>query len=126
MYNVKRGRGRRAAEPRPRGARRPGAPRKEIDFMNEIIDYRPYMVSECKVYVDVSEVRLKDGKLYPLSFVWEDGNRYEIDRIIDVRNAASLKAGGAGVRYTVRIRGQDKYMFLEEDLGVTKWFMERK
>ena len=84
------------------------------------------MVSECKVYVDVSEVRLKDGKLYPLSFVWEDGNRYEIDRIIDVRNAASLKAGGAGVRYTVRIRGQDKYMFLEEDLGVTKWFMERK
>jgi len=94
--------------------------------MENIIDYKPYMDSDYKVYVDVNEDRLKDGKIIPLSFVWEDGNRYEVDRILDVRPAASLKAGGAGLRYTVRVRYKETFMFLEEDGDVSKWFMERK
>jgi len=94
--------------------------------MAEIIDYKPYMASDHKVYVDVNEDRLKDGRVLPLSFVWEDGNRYEVDKVIDVRPAASLKAGGAGMRYTVRIRSRERYMFLEEDNGTLKWFMERR
>jgi len=94
--------------------------------MNEAIDYRDYMSCDYKVYVDVNENRLKDGSVIPLSFVWEDGGRYKIDRILDVRPAASLKAGGAGMRYTVRVRNRETYMFLEEDSGTTKWFMERK
>ncbi|MDR0491060.1 MAG: hypothetical protein LBH28_07435 [Oscillospiraceae bacterium] len=84
------------------------------------------MSCDIKVYVDVNEDRMKDGKVVPLSFVWEDGRRYEIDRILDVRPAASLKAGGAGMRYTVRVRNRETYMFLEEDSGAVKWFMERK
>lgn len=94
--------------------------------MGEIIDYKPYMASDYKVYVDVNEDRLKDGQLIPLSFVWEDGNRYEVDKVIDVRPAASLKAGGVGMRYTVRIMNRERFMFLEEERGVYKWFMERK
>jgi len=94
--------------------------------MGKEIDYRDYMSNDSKVYVDVSEVRLKDGKLVPLSFVWEDGATYEIDRVTDVRPAASLKAGGAGLRYTVRVRNRDTFMFLEEEHGVGRWFMERK
>jgi len=93
---------------------------------NDITDHRPYMDSDCKVYVDVNEIRFKDGKLVPLSFVWEDGNSYEIDRVLETRPAASLKAGGAGMRYTVRVRNRETYMFLEEDRGVGKWFMERR
>jgi len=91
-----------------------------------IIDYTEYMTNEYKVYVDVNEDRFKDGRLIPLSFVWEDGKRYEIDRVLDVCHAASLKAGGVGLRYTVRIRDKQKYMFLEEDGDTLKWFMERK
>jgi hypothetical protein len=94
--------------------------------VNETIDYKPYIESDYKVYVDVSEVRLKDGRLFPISFVWEDGNRYDIDKIVDVRQAASLKTGDMGMRYTVRIRNQNSYMFYEEDDGASKWFMERK
>ena len=94
--------------------------------MGEIVDYRPYMESDCKVYVDVNEDRLKDGRLVPLSFVWEDESRYEIDKIVDVRPAASLKAGGTGLRYTVMIRGREVFMFLEENKDVLRWFMERK
>ena len=94
--------------------------------MSNIIDYKDYMSADLKVYVDVTENRLKDGSLIPLSFVWEDGNRYEVDRILEVRPAASLKAGGAGLRYTIRVRSRETYMFLEEDRGVSKWFMERR
>jgi len=94
--------------------------------MGDIVDYKPYMQNDHKVYVDVNEDRLKDGQLRPLSFVWEDGERYEIDRIIDVRPAASLKAGGTGMRYTIKVRSRETFLFLEERHGVAKWFMERK
>ncbi|MCL1835218.1 MAG: hypothetical protein FWG48_03560 [Oscillospiraceae bacterium] len=94
--------------------------------MNNIIDYKEYLPSDFKVYVDVNELRLKDGRLLPLSFVWEDGDSYEVDRIIETRPAASLKAGGVGMRYTVRVRGRETYMFLEEDGGLVRWFMERR
>jgi hypothetical protein len=39
-----------------------------------------------------------------------------------VQRAASRKAGGAGIRYTCRIRGKEKYIWLEED----RWFVDAK
>ena len=63
-----------------------------------------------------------DGKLMPLSVTWEDGHEFEIDRVTDIRRAASLKAGGAGIRYTIRIGNTTTYLYLEED----KWFVERR
>lgn len=45
---------------------------------------------------------------------------YEIDRVLDIRQAAALKVGGCGLRYTCRIRGQQTYLFLDED----RWFVE--
>ncbi len=75
-----------------------------------------------KVYVDVVARHDRGGLVMPLSFVWEDGSEYEIDQVIEVRRAASLKAGGVGLRYTCRVRGRQTFLFLEED----RWFMERK
>jgi hypothetical protein len=92
----------------------------------KIIDFKPYMSNDVKIYVDVMEKRTKDGRLIPISFVWEDGSEYDIDKVLDVRNAASLKAGGAGVRYTVKVRKKETFIYLEEDGGVLRWFMERK
>lgn len=63
-----------------------------------------------------------DGAILPLEIRWEDGRRYPIDRVLDIRRAASLKAGGAGIRYTCRIGGHPKYLFLEEN----KWFVEAR
>lgn len=74
-----------------------------------------------KVYVEVMAEFTKDGELIPRSFVWTDGIRYEIDRITDKRRAASLKAGGAGTRYTCIIEEQEKYLFYEDN---NMWFME--
>lgn len=73
-----------------------------------------------KVYVDVYAVMRKDGTLLPRSFVWEDGEKYKIDRVLHITPAASLKVGGRGVRYTVSIGGKERYMFREED----RWFVE--
>jgi hypothetical protein len=58
--------------------------------------------------------------------VWENGVRYDIDKVIDIRPAASMKAGGTGIRYTIRAKNRETYMYLEEERGVSKWFMERK
>lgn len=73
-----------------------------------------------KKYIDVIAKFDTDGKIVPLKIIWDDGHEYEIDRICDIRKAASLKAGGAGIRYTCRISGQQRFLFLEEN----KWFIE--
>ena len=78
------------------------------------------------IYVSVVEVRYKDGRLLPLALVWENGKRYKIDKVLDVRPAASFKAGGAGMRYKIRVRDRETFLFLEEDKTGAKWFLERK
>jgi hypothetical protein len=90
------------------------------------MDLAAYLVNDDKVYVDVNLDHLADGKLVPLSFIWEDGTKYEIDRIIDVRQAASLKAGGTGLRFTIYVKTKKTFLWLEEDAEVLRWFMERK
>jgi len=52
--------------------------------------------------------------------VWDDGRRFEVDRVLDVTKAASLKAGGRGTRYKCRIRGKEIYLFLMMKNGLWK------
>jgi len=73
-----------------------------------------------KIYVQVQARFDTEGLLTPESIIWEDGRHFQIDRVLDVRPAASLKAGGCGIRYTCRILGREKYLFLEEN----RWFIE--
>lgn len=61
-----------------------------------------------------------DGTITPLAIWWAEGEIYEIDKVLDVRPAASLKAGGAGIRYTCRISHSVRFLWLEEN----KWFVE--
>ena len=64
-------------------------------------------MESCKVYVDVTAEFTKEGVLTPKSIRWEDGIIYEVTRVKDCRRAASMKAGGVGMRYTCVIEGQD-------------------
>ncbi|NLF45063.1 MAG: hypothetical protein GX581_03205 [Syntrophomonadaceae bacterium] len=75
-----------------------------------------------KIYISVRAVFYPDGGFKPTSLIWEDGREYQIDRVTDIRRAASLKAGGTGIRYTCKVAGKQVHLFLEED----RWFMERK
>lgn len=76
-----------------------------------------------KTYVGVRAVFSAEGEVTPLSILWEDGRKFEIDRVTDCRRAASLRAGGAGLRYTVRIGGRTHYLFYEEN---NRWFVEAR
>lgn len=84
-----------------------------------------------KVYVAVKADFNKEGIMLPRELTWEDGTRYEIDRVLDIRQAAAMKAGGQGDRYTVRINGKQSYLFFERSTNQTgnqlgRWFVERR
>ncbi len=73
-----------------------------------------------KQYVEVVAKFDLDGRIIPI-FVKIEDEKFEIDRIMDIRPAASLKSGGAGIRYTCSIMDRQSYLFLEEN----KWFIEQ-
>ena len=80
-----------------------------------------------KVFVSVLLAVDTDGKNRPYRIKFEDDPVYEnqvfkVDRVKDVRRAASLKVGGTGIRYTVIICGKESYLFNDEN----KWFVEAK
>ena len=84
-----------------------------------------------KVYVRVGVVFREDGMMLPRSLTWEDGRKYPIDRVLNVKPACAERAGGQGDRYTVMIGGQQRYLFFEhstdrDDSNLGRWFIERK
>ena len=74
-----------------------------------------------KIDIEVNADFTLDGTIRPNYIRWEDGRTFAIDRILDVRRAASLKAGGVGMRYICKICGKQVALWHEEG----KWFMER-
>lgn len=86
---------------------------------------------DAKVYVNVVASFNKDGQIIPLSITWEDGHQYVIDKVLNVRPAASMKAGGQGDRYTIRICEKESYLFFEHSSKIKgnslgRWFVEGK
>lgn len=71
-------------------------------------------------YIIVVAKMTTDGIPKPEEIIWENGKTYKIDKIIDIRKKSSTKGGGAALRYTCKINGKEKYLFLNED----KWFVE--
>jgi hypothetical protein len=87
-------------------------------------------VSE-RVYVDVKAAFNAAGNLMPLEIKWLDGKVFEIDKVTDIRQAAAMRAGGQGDRYTVCIRGKQSYLFFERSGALSgnnlgRWFVESK
>ena len=84
-----------------------------------------------KVYVAVYAEFNSDGLLLPRVITWENGEKYVIDKILDLRQAPAMKAGGQGDRYTIKIRGKQSYLFFERSTNLTgnvigRWFVERR
>ena len=84
-----------------------------------------------RVYVDVKAAFNAAGNLMPLDIKWVDGTVFEIDKVTDIRQAAAMKAGGQGDRYTVCIRGKQSYLFFERSGALSRnnlgrWFVEAK
>lgn len=80
-----------------------------------------------KVYVSVLLKVDTEGKKRPYRIKFEDDPVYQdevfhIDKVTDIRRAASTKVGGTGIRYTIYIDGKQSYLFEDEN----KWFIEAK
>ena len=84
-----------------------------------------------KAYVTVlTEIRA-DGLMLPRMITWEDGMKYEVDRVLDVRPGYAAKAGGQGDRYTIMVNGRRTYLYFERSTNLSgniigRWFVERK
>ena len=84
-----------------------------------------------KAYVTVlTEIRA-DGLMLPRMITWEDGMKYEVDRVIDVRPGYAAKAGGQGDRYTIMVNGRRPHLYFERSTNLSgniigRWFVERK
>lgn len=70
-----------------------------------------------KVLTEIDE----NGKKTPKVITFRE-REFVIDRVLDVTNRASMKAGGVGERYTIRINGKQTYLYYE----FNKWFIEAK
>ena len=86
---------------------------------------------DIKVYVEVNASFNEDGLMIPKSLVWEDDTTYHIDKVTGIRQAAALKAGGQGNRYTIHINDSQSYLFFERSANISgniigRWFVERK
>jgi hypothetical protein len=82
-----------------------------------------------KAYVAVNEDRLEDGTIIPRMITWENGERYEIIKASKPCKAASTKAGGAGLRFTILVEGASEttFLWLEDDCkGGGRYFVERR
>lgn len=87
--------------------------------------------NNAKVYVEVISVTKPDGLMLPRALVWEDGQKYKIDRVSQIKQATAMKAGGQGDRYTIWVNGQQSYLFFERNGSIAgnnigRWFVERK
>lgn len=73
-----------------------------------------------KKYVAVELWMDTAGAMHPTCVIWEDGRRFEISCVTDVRRAASLKAGGTGIRYRCCVGRKETYLYYEDP----KWFVD--
>ena len=77
-----------------------------------------------KEYVTVFARHELGGKIRPIAYRMDGGEPVKVDSITDERQAASLKSGGQGMRYTCRvtIEGVQSEVYLFHDEA--DWFME--
>lgn len=74
-----------------------------------------------KQHVAVVALHTKAKEVIPLFVVADNSVKYSIDQVLKKQRAASLKHGGIGIRYTVKIHNQIRWLYYE-DPG---WFIEK-
>ena len=90
---------------------------KKLDLDN-FSDYTNFLVKELSLNNCYFNIIFVDN-----DYIQKLNKQYRgIDKVTDVRYAASLKAGGAGIRYTCQISGKERYLFLEDQ----RWFVDAK
>ena len=78
-------------------------------------------VAKEKKYVGVAAYFSDRGGMRPMFILWEDGRKFPIDKVTEVKKMSGPAAGGNGLRYTCQIKGGTHSLYYE---GNYKWFVE--
>ena len=80
-----------------------------------------------KLYVEAGVVYKPDGEIIPQYVrLGPNGEMFLIDKVFRHERMASTKAGGCGICFFVRIKGQNAKLFYEDTRHANKWFVETK
>ncbi len=79
------------------------------------MDYR-------KVHVEVAALFPSKGGLRPLYIIWEDGRKFEVNRVKFMERAPSHVGSILPVRYTCVVEGRERELYFEPDQ--MRWFVE--
>lgn len=81
-----------------------------------------------KVELDVHAKFSKSQGVIPLSFIWEDGVEYEIERAKFLGQAAARKVGGIGMLFEGYVLGKRREFYYDPGDDETKfgiWFVQK-
>ena len=73
-----------------------------------------------KIYVGVESYTDEIGHIRPRIVHWQDGRRFEIQKILDERRTVSIDVNKPGTRFLCLINGQRRYLFFEG----RRWFVD--
>lgn len=79
--------------------------------------------NKSRIYVEVVAAFSVAGDLSPKSVRWYDGRVFNVDQVIDVRQATGMQAGGLALRFTCLVEGSPCFLFYE---GNNKWFVQAR
>lgn len=76
-----------------------------------------------KVYVRVWSETSPEGKVTPLSLEWINGQRFQIDKVLECRQAVpkGVDISDTSIRYTIMLYGQRRLLYREEKTN--RWFV---
>lgn len=86
---------------------------------------------EERVFIDVDVTFSSDGEMIPTAVYSEEGERFEIDRITDVRTSYQSDLGRTSEKYTIWVEGRRSYLFYLPDNSMIagsspgRWFAMR-
>ena len=82
--------------------------------------FNSWWEAHMKKYVEVVSRTDTGGNTRPMTVIWEDGRRYEIQSVLGAAQAANPIGGGMGMRFTCFINGVTTYF------ENPKWFVDAK
>lgn len=89
-----------------------------------LVAHTRIMADYKKVYVGVLLHVDSDGNMKPVAIEWENGIRYEISKITDVRQTPPRYVGGMpAMRYTVLVSGYVRELYHET--YYRRWYVEK-
>ena len=77
-----------------------------------------------KIYVEVIVRFLAEGGMRPIYIIWNDGRKFEIDKVRYIERAPARVSSVLPMRYTCSVGGKDKYLYYES--AEERWFIEKE